>query len=133
MRRGHQLWSTDLPGQNSLGARVLSKQIRSAFVPILYHVSLLTVVGKWFTRAATWVFVKEEVKQGVPLNQMLLLPDFVVQSGPAIPMAAKEHKLGQEAFLGHVKHDLNLVANVFPSYGQRFHFRNTVAFERYCC
>ena len=98
MRRGHQLWSTDLPGQNSLGARVLSKQIRSVFVPILYHVSLLTVVGKWFIRAATWVFVKEEVKQGVSLNHMLLLPDFVVQSGPAIPMAAKEHKLGQEAF-----------------------------------
>jgi hypothetical protein len=78
-------------------------------------------MGKWFTRAATWVFV-EEVKHGAPLNQMLLLPDFVVQSGPAIPMAAKEHKLGQEAFLGYVKQDLNLVANAFPSCGQRFHW-----------
>jgi hypothetical protein len=47
---------------SSLGARVLSEQIRSAFVPILCHVSLLTVMGKWFTRVATWVFVKEEVK-----------------------------------------------------------------------
>jgi hypothetical protein len=47
---------------DSLGARVLSEQIRSALVPILYHVSLLTATGKWFTRAATWVFVKEEVK-----------------------------------------------------------------------
>jgi hypothetical protein len=65
--------------------------------------------------------VKEEVKQGAPLNQMLLLPHFVVQSSPAIPMAGKEHKLGQEALLGHVKQDLNLVANPFPSYGQRFH------------
>ena len=107
---------------SSLGARVLSEQIRSAFVPILYHVSLLTVMGKWFTRAATWVFVKEQVKQGAPLNQMLLLPDFVVQSSPVIPMAAKEHKSGQEALLGHVKQDLNLVASTFPSYGQRFHW-----------
>jgi len=121
MRRGPQPWSTDLLGQNSLGARVLSEQIRSAFVPILYHVSLLTVMGKWFTRAATWVLVKEEVNQGATLNQMLLLPDFVVQSTPAIPMAAKEHKLVQEVFLGHVKQDLNLVVNAFHGYGQRFH------------
>lgn len=47
--------------------------------------------------------MKEQVKQGAPLNQMLLLPDFVVQSSPVIPMAAKEHKSGQEALLGHVK------------------------------
>jgi hypothetical protein len=37
---------------SSLGARVLSEQIRSHFVLILYHVRLLTVMGKWFTRAA---------------------------------------------------------------------------------
>jgi hypothetical protein len=96
----------------------LSEKIRSAFVLILYQVSLLTVVGKWFTRAATWVFVTEEVKQGAPLNQILLLPGFVVQSSPTIPMAAKEHKLGQEALWGHVKQDLNLVANALFSYGQ---------------
>ena len=77
-------------------------------------------MGKWFTRAATWVFVKEEVKQGAPLNQMLLLPDLVVQSSPAIQMAAKKHKFGQEGLLGHVNQDLILVA--FPSYGQRFHW-----------
>jgi hypothetical protein len=51
------------------------------------------MMGKWFTRAATWVFVKEEIKQGAPLNQMLLLPGFVVQSSPAIPMAEKENDL----------------------------------------
>jgi hypothetical protein len=79
------------------------------------------MMRKWFTQAATWVFAKEEVKQGATLNQMLLLPDFVVQSSPAIPLATKEQKSGQEAFLGHVKQDLNLVANAFPSYRQRFH------------
>jgi len=78
-------------------------------------------MGKWFTRAGTWVSVKEEVKQGAPVYQTPPPQDFVVQSRPAMPMAAKEHKLGQEALLGHVKQDLELDANVFSSHGQQFH------------
>jgi hypothetical protein len=58
---------------SSLGARVLPQRTRRGFVPILCHVSLLTIMGKWFTRAATWVSVKEEVKQGARVNHVPLL------------------------------------------------------------
>jgi hypothetical protein len=59
---------------SSWGARVLPQQTRPAVVPILCHVSPLTVMGKRFTRAATWVSVKEEVRQGalvkhIPVTQ----------------------------------------------------------------
>ena len=41
---------------------------------------------------------------------MLLLPDFVVQSSPAIAMVAKEHKLGQETIVR--------IGTVTPGFGR---------------